>query len=261
MQLDQNHISLQSEAQIKHILAPLANSCGIQYFSYGVNFADTSGFTLISHAEYYESAINQEFPLCGFHLDAGWHLWNTTLPSAQKKLSENLNIGNGILFVNHQEDRTEIIEFATQADNDGIYDFYMNNSNILKKFMNYFKNEAVDLIEIAKDQAIKPLASMILENKIAQISNTQKYHAELTAMLNEASYPLSLLSKREMQCFLYLIKGYSISEISKEIDLAIPTIANYICRIKQKLKCSSKQEMIKLAYDLGFIEYYFPKAN
>jgi DNA-binding CsgD family transcriptional regulator len=221
-----------------------------------VNKPDTTGFTLVSHVDYYKKSMIHEFPLCGFHLDSGWHLWQNTLPKEQRALSENLNLGNGVIFVNHQEDKTEIIEFAAQADNSSIFQFYMNNTNLLKKFMIYFKQQAAELIAEAQNQDIKPLASMVLENKLKKV-DTLKNLPDMDTILYEASHPINTLSKREIECFYYLIKGCSISEISKEISLAIPTISNYIIRVKQKLKCSSRQELVQKAHELGFIEYYF----
>jgi DNA-binding CsgD family transcriptional regulator len=253
MQLSPNHISIESEGHIQQILKPLAKISGIHYFSYGINFEDTSGFTLTTHANYYETAIRKQFPLCGFHLNTGWHLWETTLPIEQQLLSKNLNIGNGILWVKHLQDRTEIIEFAGDADNRQMYDFYMNNKSLLKRFITYFTDEAKELITTATCQKVTPSDNMILRHNLQKPFNIDQSH--LNHFLNELESPQHSLSNRELECFLYLIKGYSIAQISSENNLAIPTIANYIHRVKQKLQCFSRKEMVQKATEMGLIEY------
>ena len=165
------------------------------------------------------------------------------------------------MFVNHQKDKTEIVEFATDVDNKDIYEFYLNNTNLLKKFMIYFNHKAKNFHCKAQAQVVKPLPQMILKSKTNHPSKVYKLNSNLDDLCLEASYPLNSLSKREVECFLFLVKGYSISEISAETSLAIPTISNYICRIKHKLKCKSRQEMIQMAYELGCIEYYFTKFH
>lgn len=253
MQLDKNHITFQAEESIRKILAPLTKASAIQYFSYGVNYPDKSGFTLLTHSEYYQQAMNQELPLAGFYLKEGWHLWNTSLSQNHLALAENYQLGNGILLVKSHPDQTEIIEFAGALDNTQLYDFYMNNVLLLKKFIAHFCKQAADIIDQAKMERIFPSSKMILKKKIAK---SMKLDQEaISNILIEIDYPIDLLSKRELQCFHYLIRGYSIAQISEETTLAVPTIANYISRIKHKTRCFSRKDMTEKAHALGLIEY------
>ncbi|MBN9288843.1 MAG: hypothetical protein BGO43_08115 [Gammaproteobacteria bacterium 39-13] len=255
MQIAPNHISLNSETKIRDILRPLTKFVDIHYFSYGVNYLDTSGFTLASNAEYYRSVLEKEFLLHGFHLSSGWHSWDGVLPSAQKYIAEELGIGNGILFVNHQKDKTEIIEFGSRAENRDIYNFYLNNLNLLKKFILHFTHEANHLITQAQNERIVPLPHMVI--KAVDPHQDRDTHAEYYKFLYESSFPINLLSKREKECFLHLIKGNTFSEIGEKTGLAIPTISNYISRVKQKLRCNSKKEMVQIAHDSCLVDFDF----
>jgi len=47
-------------------------------------------------------------------------MWETTLPAEQNAILRNLQIGNGILFVKHHNEMTEIIEYAADKNNRNI---------------------------------------------------------------------------------------------------------------------------------------------
>ncbi len=256
MQLDHNHITFQAQDEMREILEPLSKTCGINYFSYGINFPNKQFFSLTTHADYYEEALAQEFPLCGFHLVDGWHMWNSVLPKDQTKISQAKNLGNGIILVKHHQEMTEIVEFATDVDNKDIYDFYMNKSHLLRGFVNYFQEKTQSLIAKAKEQTLTPLPSMTSANKNINVNSLNNDALlALNKIIFASENPNEVLSKRELECFLYLIKGYSIAEMSKENALAIPTIANYIFRVKQKLQCFNRKDMIERAHQLGLISY------
>jgi DNA-binding CsgD family transcriptional regulator len=52
------------------------------------------------------------------------------------------------------------------------------------------------------------------------------------------------------------VKGYTSAAISEELILAPTTVDVYIARMKQKLGCSSKRELIIKAQELGLVEYF-----
>lgn len=256
MHLNPEHITFSAQKQVSKILAPLARMSDICYFSYGENNLDGSCFTLLSHPEYYRTCLEEEFPLCGFYLKKGWHYWENSLPCAQQAVSSNLNLGNGILYVNKQEDKTVIIEFAAKKEDFAVKDFYINNQILLKRFVNYFINEAKPLISQAKKQALKPNLNMTSQIKPTDDHDFQSEHIhEISKILQTFPLASNKLSPRELECYLLLIKGYSLSDISAATHLAIPTIANYISRIKLKLACSSRKEMIQKAIDSGIVEF------
>ena len=52
------------------------------------------------------------------------------------------------------------------------------------------------------------------------------------------------LSKREIECAYYLIRGMTAKQIAKIIFLSPRTIEHYIDRIKSKFKCKSRSDLI-----------------
>ncbi len=247
--LNQNHLSFQGEKEIKKILSPLTKRADIHYFCYGVNFADKSGFTLSTSARYYETWFENKFPMVGFHLKSGWYAWDTILPQKQIDIGAELDIGKGVLYVNHHEGKTECFGFAAPSENKDVMTFYLNNQNLLKKFTHHFKQSAEPLIEMAKEQIVVPATEMVLENKTVQSLSQSDLFEELGSIRK-------VLSAREWQCYRLLLKGYSIADIGLKLTITKPTVAVYISRIKHKLQCFNKREMIQKAVEESLVEYY-----
>ncbi len=252
---NKEHISYLAEDKVKKIMNPLTKLGDIHYFCYGVNYPDTSGFTLHTNSNYYETWFERQFPLCGFHLKSGWYLWDSTLPKEQLEVAESFQIGKGVNYVHHQDGKTEIFSFASRPDNNKAIDFYLNNQNLLKRFSNYFIQHANDLIAIADEQRITPPPGMIKKMPAEDTYNLLD-NPTIDNFLHELSYPFNVLSERECECYRLILKGYSIAQMSEELHLAIPTVAVYISRIKQKLKCTNKSELINLAQEAKLVEYY-----
>lgn len=65
--------------------------------------------------------------------------------------------------------------------------------------------------------------------------------------------PHELLSEREMEVFLFLAKGKSLTEISKLLSLNITTISTYRSKLMQKLNCSSNADIVMYSIRHKFI--------
>ncbi len=61
--------------------------------------------------------------------------------------------------------------------------------------------------------------------------------------------PLDSLSKREMEVYLFIGKGFSFSEIAEKICLSPKTVESYISRIKTKLTLKSNRDLLRHAID------------
>lgn len=255
--LQKDHISYLAVDRVKKLANPLAKLGDIHYFCYGVNYPDTTGFTLHTNSDYYETWFENQFPLVGFHLETGWHLWESSLPKKQIEVAESFNFGKGVNYVQHKDGKTEIFAFGSRPGNTKAIDFYLNNQNLLKRFTTYFIENAKELIDVADQQRIKPLPGMVKKPaKYDEGYNPILDNPVVENFLHDLSYPFNVLSERECECYRLILKGYSIAQMSEELHLAVPTVAVYISRIKQKLKCTNKSELINLAQEARLVEYY-----
>lgn len=246
----ENHISYSAQDRVKEILSPLHKMANIHYFNYSVTYPDKSGFTLHTNQKLYEAWYIKQFPFWEFRLRSGWHLWDDVDCHDKKEFASNLGIANGIMHLEHKPDRTEVIAFATSPENTDILQFYINEMNLLRKFKKYFVEEAKDLVTIANTQLVYTPETMKGDEVLSQ-------QVKVSKPINDLNWnsPFDLLSDRERACCELILKGNSLAATCEQLGLALPTVANYISRSKEKLKFNSRAELFKLAQQWGFVLY------
>lgn len=339
--LPKDHISYEAQSSIQKMIKPL-EKLGINYFCYGENYQDTSGFTLHTNANYYETWFNHEGTLRGFYLNEGWHVYDDLLPKEVLLIAHSQNLGHFLTYIEHQKEKTVIYEFAMRPDNKDSMEFYTNNIVLLKRFGKYFSSSlANNLIEIAKNQRITPPLYMtkkrefdkkytlldkegMLDPSLSALSareknylngllhglsnkdmgdleslspktvfmylskikkqwgckskrdlfaaaqkrgavnyhfpvlNDEKTEGQLAAsFLDDLFFPLSTLSRQEYNCCQLLLKGYTLAEISKALNIEIPTAADYIFRVKSKFNCDNKTGIFSALIEMGIMDINF----
>jgi DNA-binding CsgD family transcriptional regulator len=68
--------------------------------------------------------------------------------------------------------------------------------------------------------------------------------------------PISKLSKRELSCYQLVLNGFTLNEMGNELGISLQTVADYVSRLKHKLKCKTKRDLFFHAIENGFIEMY-----
>lgn len=246
----ENHISYSAQDRVKAILSPLHKMANIHYFNYSLTYPDQTGFTLHTDEHFYEAWYLKQFPFYEFKLPSGWYMCDTIDSSEKIEFSRNLGIANGVMHIDHQPDKTEVIVFATSPENNSILQFYINEMDLLKKFKKYFIEQAKDLVSIANKQLVHTPETMRVDDVLFQ-------QVRMHTRVCESSWnsPFDLLSDRERACCELILKGNSLAATSEQLGLALPTVANYISRAKEKLKFNSRAELFKLAQQWGFVLY------
>lgn len=65
--------------------------------------------------------------------------------------------------------------------------------------------------------------------------------------------PHESLSERELQVFLRLAKGETVSTIADVLNLSVKTVSTYRSRLLEKLEVSSNAELATYAYHNGLV--------
>lgn len=90
--------------------------------------------------------------------------------------------------------------------------------------------------KLSKPEEIKNNIEKIILGEHIPTSNYQPKESSI----------LNVLSNREMEIALLLIKGYGNLEISNELNIKSTTISTYKLRIQEKLKLNSLPELIEI---------------
>lgn len=165
---------------------------------------------------------------------------------------EYFNVGNGIILTKQFQDYHESYYFYADKDNHIINEFYLNNLDLLYRFIDYFKENAREFI--SKGEANKfytPEKYLTLKSEplletpeclaVKQIMHTFQ---EANPQVN----PMQSLSKKEIQCLYYLVQGKSAAEIATILCRSKRTVEQHIENAKHKLNC---HKISQLAYLLG----------
>lgn len=162
-----------------------------------------------------------------FHASNKIELYNELHNSEIDLLILDLNFEEGNSLIWLQEIRTnypklKIIVFTS-------FDEAIYKSRVLSLGANAFvsKLSAPDEIKIAVERVIN--------------GEVGTFNSE-----NSTSSMLNVLSNREMEIALLLIKGYGNLEISNELNIKSTTISTYKQRIQEKLKLNSLPELIEV---------------
>lgn len=118
--------------------------------------------------------------------------------------------------------------------------FLLENMEIEKKFE--YKNVEYIHRDSSETAILKCLRKLLKTrkpvNKIKRKNVTNRFQKE------------DNLSAREKQCATLLLKGYSVSQISKQLSLRINTISTYKKRIQKKTNSNNVVQLIKTLYNL-----------
>ncbi len=64
------------------------------------------------------------------------------------------------------------------------------------------------------------------------------------------------LSKRQVECLKWLIRGMTIKQIAKKLILSPKTVEHYIEALKKRLNCKSRSDLIEKAYEMGLVKHF-----
>lgn len=106
------------------------------------------------------------------------------------------------------------------------------------------------------------LCTEVHHNNISKISSAlinsdSQYHKDKSSR----SYTINVsmgtneLSKREKDCIFYLLRGFSMKEIARYLNISWRTVESYVNNIKFKWGCQNKKAVVDCAVANGFLNY------
>jgi DNA-binding CsgD family transcriptional regulator len=265
---------------IVNICAPL-KLLGIEHFCYYKVYSDGTIIDFATHLAWTEFFYNKIYNLKynpleivdHFYVQDGISLWEM---NPHNKIwqdgKEYFNVGNGItLSLEKNEIFSETCCFWTHRDNYQINNFYLNNLDLLKIFVTYFKEKARHLLERAKTDrlTIPKIAEVegtnftIKNNRDLDLQNQNQLHKQFIATLypkksnsinmDEDSTNLSKLlitsidpslTPQQAKCVELLLSGKSVKCVSAKLNLSPRTVEHYLATVRKKYHCRNVKELI-----------------
>lgn len=260
------HFSIVSAPLVEQICQPLT-MLDITSFKHVINYTDGSQATLCSNGTWLEHFYQHNYQRLGYfekhphYYQTGFVLWQTL---NQHKVfhdgRELFNCDNGITLVIRHEDCCEFYHFGSLPKHAHMPNFYLNNLDLLQRFILYFQAKGKELIRKAQkerfmipnhyscheknDTLSKKIAPEVLDQFIEK---TQLKRFKLQGNLSGIE-----LSEKECQILLHILEGHGVKEIAAVTGRSLRTIETHLGRIKKKLNCKTTVEMISKLIQSGF---------
>jgi len=176
---------------------------------------------------------------------------------------DTFDITNLIGIPRKNEDYCDVYAFATSTAVQNAQNFYLNNIDLLEKFVDVFREPLNKIIltnspkilipdtkiQIAESQEAEiQIGSDFNDGKIVQFPNVVS-QALASARSSDEKIKINnnlLLTKRELIYLRYLSSGLTSKEIARTLSLSYRTVDNYCARLKEKLGCRRKQELVAM---------------
>ncbi|MBS0286160.1 MAG: helix-turn-helix domain-containing protein [Proteobacteria bacterium] len=247
---------LLAQSKMQKIAAPLFDATGLNFFSYARDFDGNKSISLQTDNNLYHAWFESKSPYCSHLTPDGVYASNSIQNQPLQHQAKMLNYGNGIHIFKRLKTYTEVITLAAPTNSVNMLEFYVNNIDLVNRFILFFKESAVTLIKGAMNDPILVPNDMIAKTPI--IKDTIPDIQELRENFSIKKYYFDdnveiKLSKRELECLSYYIKGLSSSQISNIMNVKKVTTDTFLRNIKMKFNSSSRSELFEKFWQLGIL--------
>jgi DNA-binding CsgD family transcriptional regulator len=257
----QNYIIKHSD-KIKKVTRPLRERLNVGYFTY--HRVDKKGkyTVLLDRPDWAEHYVEEKYFLTDPYMrhpdmyKSGFTLIeNHGSEEHRKKIlkdgKEIFNLDLGLMLIEKSEDCVEFFGFCTNKATSQLEQVYLNQPGLLKSYASHFKKEMRPILLPMEGEA-----SSLINLKGKDFHTKELIHPgvdspTLKAYLKDMGKAREIdlagqLSRREKQCIRLLLAGKSAKDTAAILKLSHRTIEFYFENIKNKLSCSTKQEIFFL---------------
>jgi DNA-binding CsgD family transcriptional regulator len=250
--LPKNHILYSSADELKQICAPLRSCFGVETFAYVKIYPDLSRVHLDTNAAWSEFFYKHAYRYHQInrlteskHWEPGYSVLYMLDDSECIKDSHEFDIGNGVVIADHVNGCTELVCFVlSYRESKSKLVGLLNNIDLLQKFIIYFKNRAVKILENAeKQKIILPFLEFTLEK--ASFSFKDEIRRNFLETITPSQIIKNNLTQRELECIRYSAKDMSAKQVAKLLHISPRTVEKHLANAKEKLACSKKGSLIQ----------------
>ncbi len=255
-----NHPTFTQTQDILSLCSPL-NSLGITAFSHLRTTKEVTFSGLANNPEFMKNYLTKGYYNADVHIKKNDYqakqclMWDAM--ECDGRTRSMLQDANDFSFkhiftlIETQDDQCDYYHFGTHQSNPSINQTYINNIDLLKRFINYFNEKIAQSPALMRAYQI----NFAVEKDATgiQLKNTTPLNIEdeqKKFFLNAIGFDNEdlLLTKRQQECADLLLLGNTAHEISLQLGLSRRTIEDYINHLKTKLNARNKTELVlKLA--------------
>lgn len=251
-------VTLQQWDKVDAICKPL-KKFGITFFNYlrvhhNGKIFDLNNAPEMTEFFYYKSNLYSSFLPIIKHstFDSGF-IMDTSVQNDNffEIMRDSFNIDNVIFFIKKKSNWVEFWQFGTQPGNHKIINFYLNNTELLKKFVEYFRKEHQDLLKLASTNCYQ--ITTITQNQDCLYPYDPEEINFVLNQLNECNQERKFLTQREMECLKLCASGKTAKEIGLILRISSRTVEIHLNHIKEKLNCTKNTQILLAAIDAGYL--------
>jgi DNA-binding CsgD family transcriptional regulator len=266
MEVAKNNILLTSQSDISSICSPLFAVSPLNYFAYCNVYPDGSYYMLSTHADWhkhiYETQIYKNERITLIQGQNREHIipWDSCWPLRAAHASEFFKLNHCITIGKKTENNYELVCFGTDKKPNNIMNYYFNNMDILKKFIFYFKEKAIKLIQTANTQPNKLLLATYSKEFTQKgvFNNKGNYYKDARNIFKTNKYffdtniKKGYLTRRELECLLLTLEGKTLKEVGFLLNISLKSVDSYLTIVKEKLGCHNRSQLFRKAAEAGF---------
>lgn len=251
-----NHTS----KEMQDIAFPLQKYFDINFFGYIKSYKDTPNVVALTTSENWANWFVRNITKC--------HLGNINKQKIKISLWENMpdqtiydlmhhdfNISHGIRFYYEHHDHAEIFSFAINQDNRSIIDWYLNNIDVLEKFILHFTNSSKQLIQLCDKNKLEysnnfTSREIIYNEKNSATDNKQEFLNEIYNAKYDGNKISAIFRKdtQQMRCVKLLANGLMIKEIANQLGLSPKTVEHYLSNVRRLVGAKNSKDLVAIYY-------------
>ncbi len=266
-----DHPSLMLECEVRQICKSLFDNSPITYFEYARYYFDGTFFQINTHSQVAHLYLSQQlYPhLAEFAANQHRYILMTKKIALQPaaELDARKYLSNIDLFsANDIEDRFYIDDqgenyfdccgFGTPKNQKIDITFFFSNLDILENFRSYFIQMAAPLIKKIERHKIQ----LFNEEDLARADWSKKNLTQQVIAIPKDTLRREMLNNlyatnitpREYECIKQLAHGQSMKIIASNLKVSYKSIEAFVQGARQKLKCATKQHLIKACESILF---------
>jgi hypothetical protein len=175
----------------------------------------------------------------GYYLSDKLDYSHPELLLLKKEQQQNFSHYHNIMVMNSTSEYNESFDFGTNNKNSSINEWYLSNTDVLEKFISYFKSKIAIFLQTPEKFWIPPPDDFDQGMGAIRYHNDQALILDKDRIKTDVEHCYAMLTPREKECLYWLFYGKTMPEIALILNISKRTVEKFITNIKEKFDCNT----------------------